>query len=250
MKRRNPQARVAWIWVGIGALGVAGIFLPFALGMEGMGGGFAIAAVSGFLALSAAIAAAIFAVRARILGRLFGGVNVLANWTYPEADRADQARKELAEEKKASWVLLLIIAAFALLIGVGFLIADPDAGRFVLLIMVGLVVLLAFVAFLAPRVRHRKRRRAVSEAIVSSEAAYVFGMLHTWRLLGARIDDVSLAAGSRPMLHVTYSAPVLYGKIFLTRQSYTVSIPVPPGEQSRAEEIAETLSGGRGEAAS
>lgn len=250
MKRRNPQVRVAWIWVGIGALGVGGIFLPFAFGMEGMSGGFAIAAVSGFLALSAVICVAIFAARARILGRLLRGRGVLAHWTYPETDCADQAKKELAEEKKASWVLLLIIAAFALLAGIGFLIADPDAGRFVLLVMVGLVVVLALVAFLAPRARHRKRRRAVSEAIVGPEGAYVFGMLHTWRLLGARIDDVSLVAGSKPMLHVTYSAPVLYGKVFLTRQSYAVSIPVPPGEQGRAEEIAQALRGDPGRAAS
>ncbi len=250
MRRRNPQARVAWIWVGIGVLGVAGVFLPFVFGMEGMGGGFAIAVVCGFLALSAAIAASVFAARARILGRLFRGADVLACWTYPEADRTNHAKKELAEEKKASWVLLLIIAAFALLIGIGFLIADPDAGRFVLLVMVGLVALLAVVAFLAPSIRHRKRRRAVPEAIVSREGAYVFGMLHTWRLLGARIEDVDLATGAKPVLHVTYSAPVLYGKVFLTRQSYTVSIPVPPGEQGRAEEVAQALRGGGGKAAS
>lgn len=241
---------MAWIWVGIGVLGVAGIFLPFAFGMEGMGGGFAIAFVSGFLALAAAITAAIFTARARILGRLLRGEDVLAHWTYPEADRANQAKKELVEEKRASWVLLLIIAAFSLLIGIGFLIADPDAGRFVLLVMVGLVVLLAVVAFLAPLVRHRKRRRAVPEAIVSREGAYVFGMLHTWKLLGARIDDVSLGVGSKPALHVTYSAPVLYGKVFLTRQSCTVSIPVPPGENSRAEEVAQALRGDRERAAS
>ncbi len=249
MKRRNPQARIAWIWVGIGVLGVSGIFLPFAFGMEGMRGGFAIATVCGFLTLSAAITAAVFAARARILGRLLREEGVLVHWAYPEADRTDQAKKELAEEKKASWVLLLIIAAFALLIGIGFLIADPDAGRFVFLVMVGLVVLLAIVAFLAPLVRHRKRRRAVPEAIVSREGAYVFGMLHTWRLLGARIEDVGLATGAKPVLHVTYSALVLYGKVFLTRQSYTVSIPVPPGEQSRAEETAQALRGDRERAA-
>jgi uncharacterized membrane protein HdeD (DUF308 family) len=246
MKQRNPQARVAWTWFGVGVLGAVGVVLPFVFGMEGMAGGFAIAVVCGFLALSAAITAAVFAARARVLGKLLRGDGVLAHWTYPAADRAEQAKKELGEEKKASWGLLLIIAVFSLLIGVGFWVADPDAGRVVFLVMVGLVALLAVVATLAPLARHRKRRRATPEAIVSREGAYVFGMLHTWRLLGARIDDVELAGGAKPVLRVTYSAPVLYGKIFLTRQSYTVLVPVPAGETDRAQEVADALRGDRG----
>jgi len=250
MKRRNPQARVALIWVLIATLGAAGIILPTALGMDGMGGGYAVAFVSGFVALCGIIVAAIFAARARVLGRLLSGHGVLAHWTYPAEDRAEHVDKELAEERKGSWTLFFIIAAFSVVIGVGFLIADPDAGRFVFLLLLGVVALLALVAALAPRVRHRKRRRAIPEAIVSPEGAYVFGVLHTWRLLGARGEGAEVAQGKKPVLRVTYSAPFLYGRFFLGRQTYTVLVPIPQGEEDRAQSILRTLRGeGEGAAA-
>ncbi|MDD4903764.1 MAG: hypothetical protein PHX77_04625 [Candidatus Bipolaricaulis sp.] len=248
MKPRNPQARIASIWVGVGVLGVVGAVLPSVFGMEGMAGGFAIAVICGFLTLCAAITAAVFAARARVLGRMLRGDGVLVHWTYPTADRAEQTEKEFDEERKASWGLLLIMAAFSLVMGIGFLVADPDAGRYVFFAMIGLVALLAAVATLAPLARRRKRGRATPEAIVSCDGAYVFGMLHTWRLLGARVDDVELAGGAKPTVRVTYSAPVLHGRILLTRQSYTVSIPVPPGARERASEIVGALRGDRGAA--
>lgn len=243
MSQPNRQARVAVTWAGIGAVAAVGAALPFALGMDGMAGGFAIAFVSGFFALAAWIAAAVFGARARVLGRLLAEEGLLAHWTYPEAERKEHAEKELTEEKKASWTLLAVIAAFSILIGIGFLIADPDAGRYVFLLLVGMVAVLAGVAFVAPRARASRRRRAAPEAFVSREAAYVLGMLHTWRLLGARVEEVELVRGRKPVLRVTYSAPVIYGKFFLTRQSYTVSIPVPPGDEDRAGAAARAIVG-------
>ncbi len=232
------------LWAGISVLAAFGATLPFALEMDGMGGGYAIAFVSGFVALCGLITVAVYAVRARILGRLLSGTGVLVHWTYPEAERADHTRKELAEEKKASWMLLLLIAGFSLLIGLGFLIADPDAGRFVLLVLAGVVALLTIVAALAPRIRHARRRRAAPEAFVSREGAYVLGMLHTWRLLGAHVEGAQVTEGQKPVLRVAYSAPVIYGRFFLSRQSYTVSIPVPRGEEDRARDAARAIEGG------
>jgi len=250
MNRRNHQARVALIWGAIAVMGAAGTVLPTVFGMDGMGGGYAVAFVSGFVALCGIIVAAVFAARARVLGRLLSGTGVLAHWTYPAEDRADHVDKELAEERKGSWTLFFIIAAFSLVIGVGFLVADPDAGRFVFLLLMGVVALLALVAALAPRVRHRKRRRAIPEAIVSPEGAYVFGILHTWRLLGARVEGAEVAQGKEPVLRVTYSAPFLYGRFFLGRQAYTVLVPIPQGEEDRAQSVLRTLRGeGEGAAA-
>jgi hypothetical protein len=223
--------------------GVFGAILPSAFGVDGMGGGYAIAFVSGFVALCGLITAAVFTARARILGRLLSGTGVLAHWIYPEGERADHVRKDLAEERKGSWTLLPIIAGFSLVIGVGFLIADPDAGRFALLALAGVVALLAVVAALAPRTRRARRLRAAAEAIVSLEGAYVLGILHTWRLLGARVEEAQIAEGLKPVLRVTYSAPALYGKFFYTRRNYTVSIPVPRGEEERARDIARALQG-------
>jgi hypothetical protein len=211
--------------------------------MDGMAGGYALAFVSGFVALCAVLVTVVFSARARVLGRLLAGRGVLAHWTYPAEDRADHVEKELAEERKGSWTLFFVILGFCLVIGVGFLIADPEAGRFVFFFLLGVAALLAVVAWLAPRLRHRKRRRATPEAIVSLEGAYVLGMLHTWRLLWARVEAAEVAQGKKPVLRVSYSAPVLYGRFFYTRQSYTVQIPVPRGEEERAERVVRALRG-------
>jgi hypothetical protein len=243
MKPRNGQTHVAAVWAGITVLSLLGAILPSALGMDGMGGGYAIAFVSGFVALCGLITTAVFAARARILGRLLSGTGVLVHWTYPEEERADHTRKELAEERRASWTLLLVIAGFSLVIGIGFLIADPDAGRFVLLVLACVVALLTIVAALAPRIRHARRRKATREALISREGAYVFGMLHTWRLLGARVEGAEVTGAGKPVLRVAYSAPVVYGRFFFTRQSYTVSIPVPHGEEERAQDVVRALLG-------
>jgi predicted membrane channel-forming protein YqfA (hemolysin III family) len=234
---------VAWVWGGIAVLGTAGAILPSLVGMNGMAGGYALAFVSGFLALCGILIAAVFAARARVLRRLLSGQGVLAHWTYQSEDRADHVDRELAEERRGSWTLFLVILGFCLIIGVGFLIADPDAGRFVFFFLLGVAALLAVVAWLAPRLRHRRRRWATPEAMISLEGAYAFGMLHTWRLLGARVEEAELAQGKNPVLRVSYSAPMLYGKFFYSRQSYTVQIPVPPGEEDRAAHIVRALSG-------
>jgi len=237
MKRRNRQTRVALAWWCVLALSVLGGFLPFWLGMDGMDGGFAIAFGCLFVGIVALITAAVFTARARVLVRLLAGEGVLAHWTYAREDQQQQATQEAVEERKASWGLLLIIAVFALLIGGGFWIADPEAGRLVFLVMVGVVALLSVVAAGAPRYREARRRRAEPMALVSREGAYVFGMLHTWRLLGARVEGGEVLRGRRPTLSIEYSAPVVYGRFFFTRQSYVVAIPIPRGEEERAEGV-------------
>jgi len=241
VRLRNRQARIASAWGIVAMVAAVGTALPSLVGMSGMAGGYAISFVSGFLALVGLITAAVFWARARILARLLSGQGVLVHWTYPDAARREHTRKELAEERKGSWTLFLIIAAFCIVIGIGFLIADPEAGRFVLFVLLGIVALIAIVAAIAPRIRYAKRRRATPEAIVSPEGAYVLGLLHSWRLLGARIESADVKEGREPVLRVTYSAPIVYGKFFYTRQHYTVQIPVPPGETERAEEVADVL---------
>ncbi|MEW5825477.1 MAG: hypothetical protein AB1778_01485 [Candidatus Bipolaricaulota bacterium] len=241
MARRNRQARVALAWWSILGLSILGGFLPFWLGMDGMDGGFAIAFGCLFVGIVALIAALVFTARSRILARLLAGQGLLVRWTYAPESQQRQATEEAVEERKASWGLLLIIALFAVLIGGGFWIADPEAGRWVFFTMLGVVAILAVVATAAPRYREARRRRAEPLALVSREGAYVLGMLHTWRLLGARVEGGGVSRGRRPTLNFEYSAPVVYGRFFFTRQSYVVSIPIPPGEEERAEEVLQAV---------
>jgi len=246
MKVGNRQTRTALAWAVVAAVALSGCILPTMLGMSGMAGGYAISFASGFVCLVALITTAVFAARARILARLLSGQGVLVRWIYPDEDRRRQADKELKEEAKGSWVLFLVIAGFCLVIGIAFWLADPEAGRDVFFVMLGVVALLAAVAAVAPRIRYAKRRRGAPEAIVSREGAYVLGMLHTWRLLGARVEGADVTTGRNAALRVSYSAPMLYGRYFYGRQHYTVTIPIPHGQSERATQVADALEASNG----
>jgi hypothetical protein len=237
MKRRNGQARAAVAWGAVSMIGMAGALLPLTWGqMDRMDGGYALAFGGGVLAVCGAAAAWVFALRARILARLFSGTGQLAHWTYLESEQAMHADRECAEGRRRNRALFRVIAAVCAAIALLYLLADPDAGRVVIPVLIGTLLLSAAGAEVQPRLRRWRRRRGVPEAIVSLEAAYVLGTLHAWTLLGAHIKDCGIAPGGAPELSISYSLGMLGG-----RGPASATVPVPPGEEARASDIARAL---------
>lgn len=223
-------------WGAVSAIGIAGALLPLVWEVDGMEGGYTLAFGGGVLAVCGAMAAWVFALRARILARLFSGTGQLAHWTYPESEQAAHADRECAEGRTWNWALFRIIAAVCTAIALLYLLADPDAGRVVIPVLVGSLLLSAAGAELRPRLRRWGRQRGVPEAIVSLEAVYVLGTLHAWTLLGAHIEDCGVTPGRTPELSISYSLGVLGG-----RGPASATVPVPPGEEARASDVARAL---------
>ncbi len=236
MKRRNRQAEAAAAWAAVSLAGVAGAVLPFAVGMDGMSGGYAAAFAGGIVAMSGAGVSAVSAARARVVARLFADGGALLHWTYPESLRAEHADRGFIESRRRNWALLRVTAAVCTALAFLFVLARPHARGVVISVLLAAVVALAAVAAMEPFLERRCRRRQIPEAFVSFEAAYVFGMLHAWAQFGARVEDAGVVPGTTPLLRVAYSTPLRMGS-----KSAVVMIPIPAGEEGRASDVARVL---------
>ena len=237
-RAKNPQKTVVRVALGVVLLGTLLIVLPF-FTMDGMSGGFALTTGGAFIFLCGAITAAVYASRARTLGRILAEKNLLAHWRVDDAEQRRHADAEYEEEKKEKGALFLVVAVITLAIGLVFLFVAGEAGPIVFLVLLGVLAIVGLVAWSGPRIHRRRSRRIGGEVYISADGAYVDGMLHTWRLLGARIEHASFEEGQTPTLEIAYSAPVMYG-----RQAYTIRIPVPRDQEERAREVVRKLCGG------
>lgn len=233
--KNNPTRRTAVIWGIVTALAIFAIFAPHIFGMDELGGGFAISALSIMVAITGIIVTVIYARRARLLDRILDGENLLAHWTYSRQEWNQYAEKEFQTEKKEKRMLFYMVAGFALFFGILFFIFDREGGLWVLISMLGLIALIAFVAWFAAWYNYSQNKKYLGEAYITGDAVYLNRQLHTWRGLGARLESVVLAEKeSGQLLAFTYSLPTRMG-----RQEYTVRIPVPTGQEKAAKKLAE-----------
>ncbi len=232
MAIRNPQYRNMWIWAGISLLGLAGILLPFGLDM-GMNGP-PLCFLGIFVSLLGLACVAVFRYRARCLEQLLTGQAVLAHWQYPPAQWADYLAGEFASEKGEKLALWGVISAIALIIGIGFWIADPEAGKWVFAVMLGLSGLMAVFAVLMPRLRYRRLQKGPHEVYISQYAAWLNGELHTWYLFGSQPRGMRLQkrkkGGCRVEIHYSYASQAGSHPVKL-------SVPVPAGAEQNAREL-------------
>lgn len=136
---------------------VGAMFVPGLVGADMMRCGYAAATLCGFLAICALVTALVYVRRARELAKLFAGENLLAAWTYEKAfwEQAAQsdAEAEIADKRR----LLFLVIALSVLIGGGFWILDPDAGRWVALVLAAVVGLCTISAYAGPRWRRQRQ---------------------------------------------------------------------------------------------
>jgi len=233
---KNPQRTVARVWLGVAVVAAFLTALPFLIGMDGMSGGFALSLVSFFFAISGVIVAIIFGSRAKALDGVVSGKDLLARWRVDPETRKSAIEREFSEEKKAKAGLFLVVLVITVVIGLVFVLVDREAGPIVFLVLLCVLVLVGLVAWSTPRLRRRRGLRATGEILIAKDGAYVNGMFHTWRLLGARLEQALYTEGTPPVLAITYSAPVRYG-----RQNYTFYAPVPAGEEETGRRVADQL---------
>ena len=236
LQARNPDKTIAWVCVLVCAAGVAAALLPSLTGMDMMRSGYGLMCLAGFVALAALIAAVMFFGRAAAWDRLARGRDVLAHWIYSDAEWQTYAQLEFEEESTDKRALWLVVAGMALLVGGIFFMADPEAGGIVLLVMLGLILVTGALAFGLPRLARARNQRVQGEVLISSEAAWLSGTLHTWKGWGAKLESVRLRDETPAILEIVYSTPNRTG-----RQTTTIRVPVPMGQQMAARQVADRL---------
>jgi hypothetical protein len=233
--RENPPLRTVIAWAVITALAVFGIFAPSIFGMDGFKGGYAISFLSFFMVIASIIVIVIYAGRARAVNRILKSDNLLAHWTYAPDEWNKYAEKEYVTEKNVKRVLFYVIAGFALFFGVLFFIIDRESGKWVLVMMLVLIGIIAFTAWFTSWYNYRQNKKYLGETYITSEAVYMNRQLHIWHGLGARLESVNLdKKREHQILELTYSAPTRTGL-----QDYTVRVPVPKGKEKEAHMVLE-----------
>ena len=235
----NPQFKVAVWWAGGGILSLVGVVVPF-LAMDGMNGGFAVSCLSGFFMILFGVGAMVYVYRAAVLNRILSGEDLVAHWTYGPEEWATYAKAEYERQKSSKTILFCVISGFALFFGLMFLVFAPKGGFAVFLTMMGLIVVIGFTAFLSVTLTGRNLAAGVGEAYIARAGVYLNRTLHTWTMMGATLDGVTLLRGESLLMVFAYSFPSKSG-----RQREDVRVPVPAGREEEAQRLVAYFNEGR-----
>lgn len=214
-------------------------------GMDGMSGGFAVMFISFFLAVTSFCVALLYVTRARVMDTILNGGTNLAHWVYPKEEMRKSIEREFQEYREANRSLLFVVGGFIGIAIVGMLIFGGDAGLPVAVFLLVVFFLCAFASWAAPIHEHRRALSASHEAWISQKGIIYEGSVYPFTSFMMRMDGVRYLASSKnqPAL-LGFSFTQLIG-LYLIRP-FEVRIPVPPGEERNAQQIAGLL-GGEGE---
>jgi hypothetical protein len=239
--RRNPEVTGLIAGLAILGVGVLLILLPPLLDLDMMQAGFAMQFGGFFLVVVGLIVAAIFGYRANRLKSMFRGSRVLAHWVYEPVQVRGQADADLQSAKERNRVLLLIVAVFVvactlLFVAIGFSSGEGDNMPLFVGIMAAVLLIVAAFAFGMPYLQHRRALRSSGEALIAENGLYINGALHTWNPPLAKLEEVQLVEeGAEARL--VFSFRSLSRTSATLYESYSVEVPVPPGQEAVARKV-------------
>jgi len=193
----------------------------------------------GFLLLMAIVTTGLLWRSALRQDRIFVGQELLARWEYAPSEWRRHVETLFRERKAASRTMLRVVGVIMLVVGGLFLLAMRDqASLIVAAVLLGVFLLLVLVAVMAPA---RQRRFLLSRpglVLIARSGVYLAGEFHDFRLFDSRLEgaEVRQLEDARRLLCIGYSYDGRHG-----RQSAEVSIPIPPGKETEAEEVAAEL---------
>jgi hypothetical protein len=234
----NPPRRTAIAWCIITVLSVLGIFNVPLFGTDGFDGGFALAFVSIFIFIMGIIIMAIYFGRARALDKMLKGENLLAHWHYSESEWRTYAEREHREQVEINRGMFLMIAIIAVIVGVLFILFEPDALVSTIFAIGGIIVIIGITAFSVTYYRRAQNRKYLGEVYLNRDGAYINRELHTWKSLGCALEGASLDSKNpvQSILIFEYSAPSRNG-----RDYFSARVPVPLGKEKEAEKALATI---------
>jgi len=228
---KNTQRRAAYIWLFIGALGTFMAFMPSLFDIDIFDGGGALILLGIFAAISGVLVSILFFKRSKVIESAFMGSNYLIHWKYDANTWNEYAEKDFNFRKGINKALFLLIGGMCLIVGVIFWVIDPDGGKYVFLVMLGVTIIIGITAILSAKISYRRNKKSIGEVYIFNDGLYINKQTHIWKGFTARLDRVSIDRKDS-LLRFVYSAITRTG-----RQSYTVLVPIPLGEEQNAESI-------------
>ncbi len=177
---KNSQKRVASTCALCSVASIALVYIPLNHG-EGMGR-YAIVLLGIFAVLAFAAVAMMFVHRAKLMGKLLDGSDLLASWRL-SPDMVRQYSSHLFETERWKNGKLAIVVSVLLAIVFGFFILFAPDGRLgMFLMLVGLVLVINLFARVMPYYYRYCNMRSSGWVLIGRQSAYVNGRFHSWRM--------------------------------------------------------------------
>lgn len=233
MERRSPLSTGVIVGLVLLGLGLALIVVPGLLGADMMAYGYGLAALGVFLLITGLVTAIIYWQYGVAQRQVLAGQNVLAHWQYdPETWRryaGAEFQREQADKRRLFWITTaLLVVTFG---GCGIL--DSEVAGWMAGVGASVIALLAFFAFVLPRVNYRRNLKRVGNVTIATNGIDMNGAFMPWDRLGGRLEGVQLCQQEDPpLLAFEVSYPARTG-----RQQTTINVPIPPGQEAEAARV-------------
>ncbi len=188
IKPKNRQRQTAFIFLCLFIVSVILIFIPSITGMDGMNGGFALSFIAIFLSITFLVTSVVFFIMAKKFDAAITAENMILHWVYEKSEWMKFSEKEFVVQKKAKWSLFILITAISFVVLIIFSIVVRDSWRIMIIIFFGLAALLAFVAFIVPKMQYLNFKKTIPEVYIATGCAYLTGEFHCWNMLGAVLE--------------------------------------------------------------
>jgi len=208
--------------------------------IDGMSGGYALAFVSFFLAISSGVVALLFVHRARVMDEILADPSPLAHWTYPEESARAHVEQEYQEFKERNRVMFIVIGGMLGVAALIFLIFVEEGGIETGLFLLGVAAFLFVVSRITPWLERRRALGAPCEAVITESGIVYEGSVYPFRSFLVFRDGLAFrTSGKKNPAALVFSFTQIAGRFIL--QPFDVVVPVPAGEEGRAGRIVQEL---------
>jgi len=231
---------------GIASIIAAVVFTVLCLAsvffIDGMSGGFALAFVSFFLAVSSVVTALLFVYRARVMDTILADASPLAHWIYPEEMARASVEREYRDYQERNRAMFILIGGMLVVVALFFLIFVEEGGYETGLVLLAITALLFVVSRVAPWLEWRRAVTASHEAVITRTGIVYEGSVYPFRSFLVFWHGVSFKkAEKKNPAALVFSFTQLVGRFIV--QPFDVVVPVPPGEEEKAGRAVQELGG-------
>lgn len=210
--------------------------------IDGMSGGFAIAFVSFFLAISSFVVALLFFSRARTMDTILSDPSPLAHWIYPDEMARASAEREYREFQARNRAMFIIIGGMLAVVALFFLLFVAEGGLETGLFLLAVALVLFVVSRVTPWLEWRRATGAPHEAVITRDGIVYEGSVYPFHSFLVFWHGVSLQEPKKKNpATLVFSFNQLVGRFII--QPFEVVVPVPHGEEETARRVVGDLGG-------
>lgn len=163
---------------------------------DGMSGGYAIAFVSFFLAVTGVAVATLFFRRAKVMDSILNSTRLLAHWVYSADEAEKSARREYASYQERNRAMFLVMGGMLVLVALVMMVFAGEGGFITGVFLLAFTVLLFIVSRVAPKIALKYTLRSSREAYIADNGIIYEGAVYPFQSFLMRLDEAAFHKGT------------------------------------------------------